>query len=49
MGLAQGDTAPDFTLLAAIDDRVAEASLSSLLEGHHGLVIHTYPLDFTGG
>ena len=49
MSLQAGDPAPDFSLAAVVDDRVADASLDSLLEGRHGLVLHTYPLDFTGG
>jgi peroxiredoxin len=49
MALQPGDAAPDFTLAAVVDDKVIEASLASLLDGHHGLVLHSYPLDFTGG
>ena len=44
-----GDRAPDFALLAASGDDVAETSLHQLLEGHRGLVLTSYALDFTGG
>lgn len=49
MPLIPGDMAPDWRLLAAIDDTVAEVTLESLLEGHTSLTITTYPLDFSGG
>ena len=44
-----GDPAPDFLLLAAQGGEVTETSLPRLLEGHRGLVLTTYVLDFTGG
>lgn len=44
-----GDRAPDFVLLAAHGGDIAETSLQHLLEGHRGLVLTTYSLDFTGG
>jgi hypothetical protein len=47
--LQTGDRAPDFVLLAAHRGEVAETSLQRLLEGHRGLVLTTYVLDFTGG
>ena len=49
MPLTAGDRAPDWKLLAAVDGKVVEVTLDSLLEGHTGLVLTTYPLDFTGG
>jgi hypothetical protein len=49
VALKAGDKIGDFTLAAAIDDKVSEVTLDQLLNGHHGLVIHTYALDFTGG
>lgn len=47
--LQVGDRAPDFTLMAARGEDVSEVSLQGLLEGHHGVVLTTYVLDFTGG
>ncbi|HEX6510482.1 MAG TPA: hypothetical protein VF221_22870 [Chloroflexota bacterium] len=47
--LRVGDRAPDFLLLAAHGDEVAETTLEKLLEGRRGLVLTTYTLDFTGG
>lgn len=44
-----GDQAPEFVLLAAHGSDVAETSLGQLLEGHRGLVLTSYVLDFTGG
>jgi peroxiredoxin len=44
-----GDRAPDFVLVAARGEDVAETSLQDLLERHQGLVLTTYSLDFTGG
>ncbi|MBV9280117.1 MAG: hypothetical protein JOZ41_08560 [Chloroflexi bacterium] len=47
--LQAGESAPDWTLLAAHQGSVGEVSLRQLLEGHRGLVLITYALDFTGG
>ncbi len=47
--LQSNDTAPDFSLLAAVEGKVEQVSLDSLLHDHAGLVITSYPLDFTGG
>jgi glutaredoxin-dependent peroxiredoxin len=49
MARTVGDRAPDWTLAAAIHNAVGEVSLTSLLEGKAGLVLTSYPLDFTGG
>lgn len=49
MGLHVGDRAPDWTLAAAVNNAVGEVSLETLLEGRRGLVLTSYPLDFTGG
>lgn len=49
MALRVGDRAPDWTLAAAVNNSVGEVSLGSLLEGRRGLVLTSYPLDFTGG
>jgi peroxiredoxin len=47
--LMVGDPAPDFALIAARRDEVSEVSLGQLLDGKRGVVLSTYPLDFTGG
>ena len=47
--LTVGETAPDFTLLAARGVEVSQISLGELLEGNRGVVLSTYVLDFTGG
>jgi len=47
--LTEGDPAPDFALLAALQGQVSETSLGRLLEGRRGVVLTTYVLDFTGG
>jgi len=49
MPLKPGDTAPEWTMLAALDHGVGELSLAPLLAPHTALVLTTYPLDFTGG
>jgi peroxiredoxin len=47
--LQVGDRAPDFVLFAAHHSQVSETTLERLLEGHRGVVLTTYVLDFTGG
>lgn len=47
--LEVGDRAPDFRLLAAHGDDIAETSLHQLLEARRGLILTSYALDFTGG
>jgi peroxiredoxin len=49
MPLSAGDSAPDFTLLAAHKGEVKKTSLTELLGGQKALVLATYALDFTGG
>jgi peroxiredoxin len=49
MRIQIGDAAPEWTLLAAHEEKVAESSLAKLLEGRRALVLVTYALDFTGG
>lgn len=49
MPLVPGDLAPEWRLLAAVDDTVTELALDSVLSRCSYLVLTTYPLDFTGG
>lgn len=49
MSLNVGDPAPQFAVLSAIDGKVEEVTRDSLLDHHSGLVLTSYPLDFTGG
>lgn len=49
MTLSVGERAPEFSVLAAISGKVEEASLDSLLKDRQGLVLTSYPFDFTGG
>ncbi|GEM_PF-4612689 len=49
MALAAGSDAPPFDLLAAWNGTISRVTLDNLLVGNAGLILHTYPLDFTGG
>jgi peroxiredoxin len=49
MPLQPGDLGPDWTLMGVSGNAVAELSLKSFLDAHAAVVLHTYPLDFTGG
>jgi alkyl hydroperoxide reductase subunit AhpC len=49
MPLQVGDTAPDQTALVTHGEEVKRATLADLREGHKGLVLVSYALDFTGG
>jgi peroxiredoxin len=47
--LKAGDRAPEWTLMGVRGEEIEELSLAGLLSSSRAVVLHTYPLDFTGG